>query len=302
MSNSEHRIRSFDFKFEDETSIPFEIGDYSNFSQTTLQVALSKYPHRHTFYEVLYYTGGKGTHYIDFKPYTLTTPVFYFITPGQVHYWNIQEPLSGKYLLFTQDFLLTNPLAPTLIEEMPFFHNVMLSPELVISNDQKKQNDHQMDMIESEYGSDQKGMTSVLRSALQILLIYLTRYYSDKESEIVETRAYLQLARKFKQLISRHLDITLSMAFFAKQLGISQAHMADMIKTITGLSPGKLFRQEIALEAKRLLVHSDLSAAQIGYQLEFSDPSYFGRFFKRETGQSPREFRTQIREEYQSIQ
>jgi len=47
-----------------------------------------------------------------------------------------------------------------------------------------------------------------------------------------------------------------------------------------------------------LLSHSDLDVAEVGYQTGFKDPSYFGRFFRRETGRTPAEFRAEIREKY----
>lgn len=86
---------------------------------------------------------------------------------------------------------------------------------------------------------------------------------------------------------------------YAAKIGISASHLSDTIKAVTGVSPGHIIRQEIALESQRLLAHSQLTAAEIGYRLNFDDPAYFGRFFKRECGQSPSAFRYQIREKYQ---
>ena len=76
-------------------------------------------------------------------------------------------------------------------------------------------------------------------------------------------------------------------------------HLRNSVKEKTGRSPGHILRQEIALEAKRLLIHSELTAAEIGFKLGFDDPSYFGRFFKRESGLSPTAFRQRIIEKYQ---
>ncbi|HEY1121221.1 MAG TPA: helix-turn-helix domain-containing protein, partial [Haloferula sp.] len=53
------------------------------------------------------------------------------------------------------------------------------------------------------------------------------------------------------------------------------------------------------LDAKRLLLYSELSVAEIGYRLGFKDPSYFGRFFRRYESRTPAEFRDEIREKYQ---
>ncbi|MEM6431220.1 MAG: helix-turn-helix domain-containing protein [Deinococcota bacterium] len=52
------------------------------------------------------------------------------------------------------------------------------------------------------------------------------------------------------------------------------------------------------MEAKRLLTHTTLSAAEVGYQLEFDDPGYFNRFFKREAGLTPAQFQTRSLEKY----
>jgi AraC family transcriptional activator of pobA len=53
-----------------------------------------------------------------------------------------------------------------------------------------------------------------------------------------------------------------------------------------------LIRERIALEARRLLLYSDLTAGQVADRLGFEDPAYFARFFRREVGITPSAFRT----------
>ncbi|HEY8231852.1 MAG TPA: helix-turn-helix domain-containing protein [Vicinamibacteria bacterium] len=60
-------------------------------------------------------------------------------------------------------------------------------------------------------------------------------------------------------------------------------------------SAGRVVRRRIALEARRLLTHSDLTAAQVGFRLGFDDPAYFARFFRREAGEPPTDFRARAR-------
>ena len=64
------------------------------------------------------------------------------------------------------------------------------------------------------------------------------------------------------------------------------------------MTPGKIINNEIALEAKRQLAYTDLTIAEICYKLNFEDPSYFSRFFRRETGMTPNVFRKHIGEKY----
>jgi AraC-like DNA-binding protein len=81
-------------------------------------------------------------------------------------------------------------------------------------------------------------------------------------------------------------------------LGVTTSHLSDSMRLETGLTAGELIRARLILEAKRLLLHSELTIAEIGYELGFGDPSYFSRFVRREIKTSPAEFRDRIREKY----
>lgn len=56
-------------------------------------------PHRHKFYEVMYLTGGKGDHIIDFETYEHRPPALYFLSPGQIHFWELSEKIEGYVFL-----------------------------------------------------------------------------------------------------------------------------------------------------------------------------------------------------------
>src|SRR5258707_14056302 len=67
--------------------------------------------------------------------------------------------------------------------------------------------------------------------------------------------------------------------------------LIESFRLDTGLSAGELIRARLLLEAKRLLLHSEQTVAEIGYELGFEDPSYFSRFVRREIETSPLELR-----------
>ena len=103
-----------------------------------------------------------------------------------------------------------------------------------------------------------------------------------------------------------HTDIrpypaeNLTVGQLAGALGVTVAHLTTMVRQVMGVSAGTLLRQRRVLEAKRLLVHTDLTIAEIAFALSFADPSYFGRFFKRETKSTPRQFREEFKRKYQN--
>jgi AraC-like DNA-binding protein len=269
--------------------IPFE---YLSFS-TAPAVAQATYPHRHDFYEVLYVTGGVGTHFIDFNAYPIEPNTFYFISPGQVHYWETTVPIEGEIFVFTDDFLLFAPADYMILHELSFFHTVEGSPTLQLNEIDHLRVASLFRAAAEEFQAYDFRAASVLRAYLHILLVQIQRICAIQEAKAGngQDKIAQKLTRRFKQLIAKQSVTKQSVQDYADQLSVTVSHLNKTVKATTGYTPGQLVRQEIVLEAKRLFQHTDLTATEIGYRLAFDDPSYFGRFFKREVGVSPGQFR-----------
>lgn len=84
-------------------------------------------------------------------------------------------------------------------------------------------------------------------------------------------------------------------------MNVSVSRLSAVIKEVTSMTPGQIVRNELINTAKRMLANSDKNVSEICYELEFEDPSYFGRFFKRETGFTPSVFREHVRGKYQQL-
>lgn len=82
--------------------------------------------------------------------------------------------------------------------------------------------------------------------------------------------------------------------FYADHLSVTPNYLNTLCKKVTGKTVGKIIRNRIILEAKRLLVNSEYTISQIAYDLYFEDNSYFTKFFKANTGLSPIEFRKSL--------
>ena len=78
---------------------------------------------------------------------------------------------------------------------------------------------------------------------------------------------------------------------YAKNLGYSQSTLTRACLATAQMTAKEVIDKRVALEAKRLLVHSEATAAYIGYQLGFMEPSNFVKFFSRMTGQTPQHYR-----------
>lgn len=131
------------------------------------------------------------------------------------------------------------------------------------------------------------GYSGVLRSYLHILIIRALRASSSGAGPVTPGRTD-ELVASFRQLIA---EPGRSVTDCARQLGVSAGHLHSLVKQATGRTPGRLIRQQQTLTAKLLLARTDLTVRQVSKECGFGDPAYFCRFFRRETGMTPGEFR-----------
>lgn len=257
----------------------------------------AEYAHRHDHYELLYIEEGAGKHFIDFESYHVQPNTVYFLSKDQVHFWELTRPLKGYALLFPEDFL-SFPLSNVVrAHDSDLFHQVAQSPYLTLDAKASELIADLLEEMEAEFYNEQAQSLTALRAYFHILLTKLSRLYAaDKPN--TDSSNTPSLVLQFERLVSQHYLTDHSVKDYAKRLGVSSSHLRDTVKAATGQAPGQNIRQKLALEAKRRLAHENATVAEIGYRLNFEDASYFARFFKRETGMSPIEFRHQFRDKH----
>lgn len=102
------------------------------------------------------------------------------------------------------------------------------------------------------------------------------------------------IAMDFIHLVSTHFRKERELKFYAAKLFISIKYLSICVKEVTGITPKTLIANILIDEAKLMLINTDLNIAVIADHLNFSDQYAFGKFFKRHTGLSPRNFRKNI--------
>jgi AraC family transcriptional activator of pobA len=86
-----------------------------------------------------------------------------------------------------------------------------------------------------------------------------------------------------------------SVTSYATDLAVTPTHLSRTVKALTGRTAGEVVHDRLVLEARRLIVSTNLPIADISYRLNFSTPTYFARFFANRTSETPSEFRQRMR-------
>jgi AraC-like DNA-binding protein len=248
--------------------------------------------HRHNFYQIIWVTKGCGTHLIDFHAYPIQPATLYFLSPGQVHEWQMTEAVTGYIIAFTNELFSSTLQGKTTLSDLPYFYPINAHPLLYVGDEQATVFNTIIGRIESEYQASLVDREAMLTAFIQILLIEAKRIYDPHQSTHSIASGVL-LTKQFLFLVEENFLLQTRVTEYAKQLSITANHLNETVKQTVGKTAGELIRDRLLLEAKRWLIHSDLSISEIAHDLNFEDPSYFCRFFKRYTHCSPKEFRQQ---------
>ena len=146
-----------------------------------------------------------------------------------------------------------------------------------------------------EYQRQQGYRRELIESSLTVVLACLMQQAQSMQPRLVEhpkrARRYLS---EFTNLIEQDYMHHHQLTFYATKIGISTAHLNAVCREFVQRSALDLIHARIMLEAKRNLVYTSLTIKTVAEMLGFADPAYFTRFFKRQAGLSPKEFRQQL--------
>lgn len=253
-----------------------------------------KYPHRHDFFEVLYLQKGSGYHVIDGNKYEIKPHCVFFMSPGQAHKLELSHDIEGYIFIFTADFYLLNRSNQNSLIEFPFFYTIHQdNPPLLLN----KESDIQFFEALFRQGvteiSRSEGYSvEMLRSVLDLILTTCAARYQVPENLLSKGKGQI-LVKRFFHLVEENHQKNLSLSQYADMIGITPNHLTQTVKTLTGKTSSQIIKAKQLLEIKRLLVHTNLSVSEVASQLNFEDQSYFTKFFRRETGLTPIQYRTE---------
>ncbi|MEO0572137.1 MAG: AraC family transcriptional regulator [Bacteroidota bacterium] len=245
-------------------------------------------PHRHSFFQLLWFRE-RGKHYIDYDVIEHPENTLFFINQNQVHYFCAESSNEGYLFHFNASFIsnlsseLLSRFSISIFNEIgpPFVHLGIEEAELLEITSQ---------IIIREFTEKKANYTDIIIHQFLGLLYRIERLKKKKVTYNIDSNSDFSKIVKFKQLIVHNVDQNLSIQEIAKELGLSSKKLTSLTKQHTGLTPTGLIKEMKILEAKRMLASKSASIKEIAYSLGFDQPTYFTKYFKKETTKTPKQF------------
>ena len=131
----------------------------------------------------------------------------------------------------------------------------------------------------------------ILNHLLSCVFMVVSAMYKDKVESKTNLSKAEQISKNFNHLVMQNYTTQRSVAWYAKKLGITPAHLSTIVKQTTDKTCVEIITSMVIMDAKAQLKSTGLSIHDIAYSLNFTNMSFFGKYFKRHVGMGPLEYR-----------
>jgi AraC family transcriptional regulator, transcriptional activator of pobA len=291
LTKSNHKIERYHLHKDQPEKLQFAI--YSLSDYLAKNIGRANIAHVHSFYQIIWFTKGHGKHFVYFNEFEVTPNSFFFIPKDQIHYFDDNLAYEGVIIHFNEEFIIDHENDIDMFLKYSIFNDFENELFFKTSKDSSENFLNLISQLRKEIEVQENfGHKEYLKHLLKLFLISIQRIgkrNTFKELSVNNNHHITFL--KFKKLLDVNFKRKHSVGEYAEMLNISSKTLANCSKEIIDKTPLEIINERIILEAKRLISHSSLNINEIGFQLGFEDPSYFVKYFKKQTGKTPSDFR-----------
>jgi AraC-like DNA-binding protein len=235
--------------------------------------------HRYRFHMLLCVVRGKCVHLLDFERVVCKPGSLLVVQAAQAHRFGPEQRWDGWIVLFPPEFLASG------LESLP--------PQLWLQARELRLVARAMEQMrqDSRIAAPPERVHALLRYQMNTVLLRLAILHGRQQIPGANAIA-LQRFRTFQRLVEQRFSQWHRVAKYASRIGCSEKSLTRAALAGAGVNAKEFITSRINLEAKRLLAHTGVSIAVLGERLGFQDPTNFVKFFKREVGCTPGEFRS----------
>jgi AraC-like DNA-binding protein len=248
-------------------------------------------PHNHNFEELLIGIEGALEHFIDFKTSSIQAPFVSFVTKGKVHRL-IPKPVDGKCAIWAIRFK-SEFIPETTFQLYSLYHN-QANIELEADSCFKRLTT----LCELMYDETRQETVdyAIIRQLLSALLTMIEAERKKKlpSDQTLQKSQHISFGN-FLNILEENFRRPEGVEFYAEKLFMSSRNLNIICQNILEQSVSEIIETRKLIEAKNLLISTDKTISEIAFELGYNESSYFSKVFKKKSGQSPGEFRDEMK-------
>jgi AraC family transcriptional activator of pobA len=246
-------------------------------------------PHAHAgLHHLFWIASGGGAMQAEAQVFRFAAPALLVVPASVVHGFSWTSESTGSVLTLASGQL------DDLVRRDPAISALFTGALAIgLETDAARSTQWHMDTLMRELGWSTVGHhAAVEASLLSLVVIALRSRAPNVASAPVRPGQQAALVARFRERIESRYRQRESVCAHAAALGVSESALRAACTRSAGLSPAVMLDERALLEARRLLLYSNMSVAQVAYSVGFTDPAYFSRFFSRRVGIPPRRYRS----------
>ena len=261
------------------------------------QMQVFRFPCRIDAFIIGVGTEGETSVSFNLHEFRLKKDSMFIFTPKNILQVNSQQYFKADVIAISPDFM--RRINIDIKNMMPLFLKFVENPTLALTPEESRSMRGMIAQIERETRGPETHFSFDIVSGLiaatiykvgDIMYHYLAEHPEEQNNSHNRAEEYF---KQFTHLLGEHFREERSVGFYARQLCITPKYLTTLIKRISGQSVSEWIDNYVILEAKTLLKYSTMSIQEIAYYLNFPNQSFFGSYFKRNTGMSPSQYKAQ---------
>ncbi len=265
-----------DIKNKLDEGLTFKVSRFKEFIKKTK-------PHKHDeYYELIFLSEGEGFHSIESEKFMISTPELYFLKPGQLHFWQFTSIPKGFVIIFkeTEFNPVSENLLIALLRKMSDITRLKFEPDKFPVS--------LLEFIFSEYQLNTQYSKDIIHGLLKAVLGKVLQINAQNPTINNTPQSVYE---RFMALLTKESPQLHKVNQFADLLNTTPQNLNIICRRQTGKSASEIITNQLLLEAKRYILHTDNSINEIAEILSFTDTSNFIKFFKRHEKSTPSQFR-----------
>ena len=217
---------------------------------------------------------------VELKPGQITCTTYL----QQVDFTDSNHCEDLKFLRFNREFYCVHTYDSEVSCNGLLFFGSSFSPTLKLSEDESHRLRTLFNVLTEEFDMKETSQEEMLRILLKRFIIRCTRLANNQLLNDGNNQTEIDLIRHYNVLVEEHFKTKKSVSEYAEMLYKSPKTIANVFSKNSDMTPLEVIHKRVIMEAKRMLLYTDKSAKEIGYELGYNDPAQFSKLFKKETG------------------